>query len=77
MKTIRKKNEDLNELLKELKIGDYSIYDECTNYEITRVPGGYIYRNEYSGLCFVPEVQAVPGIKNSVTKAEPKKAVTK
>lgn len=75
MKTIRKKNEDLNELLRELKIGDYSIYDECTNYEITRVPGGYIYRNEYSGLCFVPE--SVAGIKNSVTKAEPKKAVTK
>lgn len=56
MKTIRNKNEDLSEMLKELKIGDIPIYDTVSNYEITKVPGGFIYKNEYSGLCFVPDV---------------------
>ena len=87
MKRIRKPNEDLEELLKELKIGDNSVYDESTNYEITKVPNGFIYKNEYVGLVFVPdfpqEVQqvkptvSVAGVKNSVAKVAPRKAVTK
>lgn len=57
MKTIRNKGEDLGEMLKELKIGDVPIYDTVSNYEIVKVPGGFIYKNEYAGLCFVPDVK--------------------
>lgn len=78
MKRLRNKGEDLAEMLQGLKIGDEPIFDTVTNFEITRVPGGYIYKNEYVGLCFVPEVSAgVGAIKNSVAKTEPKKMVTK
>lgn len=54
MNVIRKKNQDLEELLEELKIGDDSIFDEVTSWNITRVPGGFIYKNEYAGAVFVP-----------------------
>lgn len=78
MKKLRNKGEDLAGMLRDLKIGDEPIYDTVTNFEITRVPGGYIYKNEYVGLCFVPEVSAgVGAIKHSVAKTEPKKMVTK
>ena len=77
MKKIRKEGESLEEMLKELKIGDCSILDSATGYEITKVPNGYIYKNEYIGMVFVPEVEAVGTIKNSVAKTGPKKAVTK
>ena len=78
MKKIRKEGENLEEMLKELKIGDCPILDSATGYEITKVPNGYIYKNEYIGMVFVPEkVEAVGSIKNSVAKTEPKKAVTK
>ncbi len=80
MKTIRNRNEDLNEMLNELKIGDVPIYDTVSNYEITKVPGGFIYKNEYAGLCFVPDVAKkektvlVDNIPNSVAKVgRPKK----
>lgn len=75
MKTIRKSGENLEEMLKELKIGDIPIYDMVSNYEITKVPGGFIYKNEYAGMCFVPDVQKktvektpVGEITNSVAK---------
>lgn len=89
MKRIRKPNEDLEEMLKELKIGDNSVYDESTNYEITKVPNGFIYKNEYVGMVFVPDfpqeskvqqvkpIDSVAGVKNSVAKVAPRKAVTK
>ena len=78
MKKIRKEGENLEEMLKELKIGDCPILDSATGYEITKVPNGYIYKNEYIGMVFVPEnVEAVGSIKNSVAKTEPKKTVTK
>ena len=78
MKKIRKEGENLEEMLKELKIGDCPILDSATGYEITKVPNGYIYKNEYIGMVFVPEnVEAVGTIKNSVAKTEPKKTVTK
>ena len=78
MKKIRKEGENLEEMLKELKIGDCPILDSATGYEITKVPNGYIYKNEYIGMTFVPEsVEAVGTIKNSVAKTEPKKTVTK
>ena len=78
MKKIRKEGENLEEMLKELKIGDCPILDSATGYEIVKVPGGYIYKNEYIGMTFVPEsVEAVGTIKNSVAKTEPKKTVTK
>ncbi len=75
MKQIRKANESLQDYLNELKIGGDSVYDEVTNYEITKVPGGFIYKNEYVGMCFVPD--AVGTIKNSIAKTEPKRTVTK
>ena len=75
MKQIRNRGEDLNEMLNELKIGDVPIYDTVSNYEITKVPGGFIYKNEYAGMCFVPDVQKktadktpVGEITNSVAK---------
>ena len=81
MKKIRKEGENLEEMLKELKIGDCPILDSATGYEIVKVPNGYIYKNEYIGMVFVPEkraeVEAVGTIKNSVAKTEPKKTVTK
>ena len=73
MKRLRNKGEDLAAMLKELKVGDEPIFDAVSNYEIVRTPGGYIYKNEYCGLCFVPEDKtAVP-----VVKTVPKKTVTK
>lgn len=87
MKHIRKENEDLEELLKELKIGDSPIFDSATAYEIIKVPNGFIYTKEYIGMVFVPDFPMVCEVKqespkvatipNSVTKASPKKAVTK
>lgn len=44
-------------MLNELKIGDVPIYDTVSNYEITKVPGGFIYKNEYAGMVFVPDVE--------------------
>lgn len=77
MKTIRNRDQDLNEMLRELKIGDVPIYDAVSNYEITRVPGGFIYKNEYVGLVYVPDAktraEAVGNIPNSIAKAGPKK----
>ena len=81
MKRLRNKGEDLAEMLQGLKIGDEPIFDTVSNYEIMKVPGGFIYKNEYVGMCFVPDVQVkaqpVGIIKNSVAKTEPKKMVTK
>ena len=87
MKHIRKENEDLEELLKELKIGDSPIFDSATAYEIIKVPNGFIYTKEYIGMVFVPDFPMISEkpsaepkvgeIKNSVAKASPKKAVTK
>ena len=78
MKKIRKEGENLEEMLKELKIGDFPILDTATGYEIVKVPNGYIYKNEYIGMVYVPDVpESVGTIKNSVAKTEPKKTVTK
>jgi hypothetical protein len=87
MKRIRKENEDLEDLLKELKIGDSPIFDNATAYEIIKVPNGFIYTKEYVGMVFVPdfpmvckieqEAPKVAVIPNSVTKASPKRAVAK
>lgn len=54
MKKIRKANEDLAEMLNELKVGDDPIFDAVSLYEITKVPSGFIYKNEYTGCVFVP-----------------------
>lgn len=82
MKRIRNKGEDLTEMLAEMKIGDEPIFDSVNSYEITRCPGGFIYKNEYAGMVFVPDVKPesvvkVGAIKPSVAKTEPKKMVTK
>ena len=78
MKRIRNKGEDLAEMLSEMKIGDEPIFDTVNSYEITRCPGGFIYKNEYAGMVFVPEVNTgIGAIKHSVAKTEPKKMVTK
>ena len=80
MKRIRNKGEDLAEMLAEMKIGDEPIFDTVSSYEITRCPGGFIYKNEYAGMVFVPDapsVARVEPIKVSVAKTGPKKMVTK
>lgn len=50
----RKKGEDMNLALKNLKVGDATLFDEVTGFRITRVPGGYIYHSDYAGMAFVP-----------------------
>lgn len=80
MKKLRNKGDDLGEMLRELKIGDEPIFDSVTNYEITRCPGGYIYKNEYAGMVFVPDAplgDRVGTIRGSIAKTEPKRTVTK
>lgn len=77
MKTIRNANEDLEDLLRELKIGDVPIYDSVTNYEICKVPNGFIYKNEYCGLVFVPDFPTEEKKPATEKKATPKKVVTK
>lgn len=86
IKIVRKKTDQLDEMLEEMKIGDPSLFDEVTGYEITKVPNGFIYKNEYCGLCFVPAEEKikkpssgenVAGIKSSVAKTGPKKVVKK
>ena len=83
MKVIRNKNENLEEMLGEMKVGGESIFYTVSNYEIKKVPGGFIWKNEYCGMVFVPDVpngkaaEKVEPIKNSVAKTEPKKTVTK
>lgn len=77
-KKIRNANEDLEELISNLKIGDGSIFDSATNYEITKVPNGFIYRHEYEGIVFVPDSkEKVGAIKNSIAKTEPKGKIEK
>ena len=78
MKRIRNKGEDLAEMLSEMKIGDEPIFDAVNSYEITRTIGGFIYKNEYAGMVFVPDAKETVGsVKNSIIKTESKKTVTK
>jgi hypothetical protein len=42
-------------MINELKVGDSSILDSVSGYEIVKVPGGFIYKNEYAGIVFVPD----------------------
>lgn len=65
MKTVRSKNDDLMQMIESLKVGDQPIFDEVSQFEITRVPGGLIYKNEYAGVCFV---QWEPKKKNVMVK---------
>ena len=60
MKQIRKQGEDLEAMISELKIGDAPILDSVSGYEIVKVPGGFIYKNEYAGMAFVPEKTDMP-----------------
>lgn len=84
MKTIRTREDDLAEMLSQMKVGDSPLYDMETNYEITRVPNGYIYRREYEGICFVPfetggnMAEEKPKLADkTVAKVEPKETVKK
>ena len=88
-KKIRTAKEDLQELLNGLKVGDGPVYDSLTNYEITRVPNGFVYRHEYEGIVFVPDtdnleqmlqdlkIKEKPIVKNAVVKTEPKGKIEK
>ena len=57
MRKLRDRTENLEQILREMKIGDDVICDTVTGFDIIRVPNGWIYKNDYAGLCFVPEVQ--------------------
>ena len=57
MRKLRDKTENLEQLLKEQKVGDDAICDTVTGFEIIKVPNGWIYKHEYAGLCFVPDGQ--------------------
>ena len=75
-RTIRKATDNLEQMLQDLKIGEPPILDTESGYDITKVPSGYIYRNEYIGMVFVPEGQK-PIVKNAVVKTEPKGKIEK
>lgn len=80
MKTIRTKDQDLEEMLNELKVGDVPIFDSVSNYEICRVPGGFIYKNEYVGMVFIPAVKSEKKIEKVTETARvgrPKKVIEK
>jgi hypothetical protein len=71
-KETRNANENLEDCLNEMIIGDV-LYDSVTQFKITKVPGGYLFYNDYCGIAFVPCVKDAPAIvKNAVTKDEPK-----
>jgi hypothetical protein len=79
-RTIRKSTDNLQQMLADLKVGDAPILDTESGYDITKVPSGFIYRNEYIGMTFVPDPpqkETVGTIKHSVSKTEPKQVVTK
>ena len=79
-RTIRKSTDNLEQMLQDLKIGEPPILDTESGYDITRVVSGFIYRNEYIGMVFVPDTpqkETVGAIKHSVSKTEPKQVVTK
>lgn len=79
------KGKELEQKLREMKIGDNPVFDSGSMYEITKVPNGFIYRKEYEGLVFVPDfaekteqkADKVGNIKNSIAKTEPKKKIEK
>ena len=75
-RTIRKSTDNLEQMLQDLKIGEPPILDTESGYDITRVVSGYIYRNEYRGMVFVPEKEK-PIVKNAVVKTEPKGKIEK
>lgn len=75
-RTIRKSTDNLEQMLADLKIGEPPILDTESGYDITRVVSGYIYRNEYIGMVFVPDGQK-PIVKNAVVKTEPKGKIEK
>ena len=75
-RTIRKATDNLEQMLQDLKVGEPPILDTESGYDITRVVSGFIYRNEYIGMVFVPEGQK-PIVKNAVIKTEPKGKIEK
>ena len=75
-RTIRKSTDNLEQMLQDLKIGEPPILDTESGYDITKVPSGYIYRNEYIGMFFVPDKEK-PIVKNAVVKTEPKGKIEK
>ena len=79
-RTIRKSTDNLEQMLQDLKIGEPPILDTESGYDITRVVSGFIYRNEYIGMVFVPDPpqkETVGAIKHSVSKIEPKGKIEK
>lgn len=73
-KKIRQTQENLEEMIAELKVGDGAIVDSATGYEIVKVPSGYLYRNEFCGIVFVPDTEKrkptgnKTDIKNAIQK---------
>ena len=75
-RTIRKSTDNLEQMLADLKVGEPPILDTESGYDICRVPSGFIYRNEYIGMVFVPDKEK-PIVKNAVVKTEPKGKIEK
>ena len=71
---IRKADEDLEEMLKELKVGQ-TVLDSETGYDITKTLTGYIWKNEYIGMVYepAPKEEKPKTEKAGEAKAEPKK----
>ena len=77
MQVIRTPDE-AKDVLSSLKDGEETTFNYNPKFRIMKIPEGFIYSSDYNGMCFVPAEKKEPGaIRNSVTKAEPKKAVTK
>lgn len=69
---IRKAEDNLEEMLKELKVGQ-TVLDSETGYDITKTLTGYIWKNEYIGMVYEP----APKEEKTIEKSVPKKTVTK
>ena len=51
----KKKGDNVEEEITNMKIGDAPVFDEESQFKICRVPNGFLYYNDYVGVCFVPE----------------------
>lgn len=55
------KEPEMKEKLETMAIGDTIPFPSIA-MRVTRVPGGYLYYNEYCGITFVPET-AAPAVR--------------
>ena len=63
MRKTRVKNEDLKTVMREMEIGGAPVFDAVSNYEIYKIPQGFIFKSDYAGLVFVPALEDKKNVK--------------